>query len=177
MRRAASRGASNLDANRFPSSTRITCRLEPPTGVLRQPEISSNLISARCTFFAPRVLLKGRVLLYIVPILRVASLCTMRSFLRFVSDIKVTRRWVSSFECQPTPDGSSSIIEDRPGTCKARGSGIFHQTQFLLRLGGQSRYALKRERGCQRREWFCDVRPIGIFSSHLAAIMNSRGRD
>src|SRR2546422_5723284 len=94
---------------------RITCRLEPPTGVLRQPEMSSNLISARCTLFAPGVLLKGLVLLYIVPILGVASLCTSRSFLRFVSDIKVTRRWVSSLECQLTPEGSFSIIEDRLG--------------------------------------------------------------
>src|SRR5579859_1196985 len=112
-----------------------------------------------------------------VPILRVASLCARRSFLRLVSDIRVIRRWVSSLECQLTPAGSSSIIEERLGTCEFGGSGRFHQIQFFLRLAGQSKYALKRERGCQRREWFGDVSSDGIFSSEVAAIMNSRGRD
>jgi hypothetical protein len=48
IRRTASRGDSSSERTPAPSTTRIRCRDDPPSGVRRQPAMSSNLTSARC---------------------------------------------------------------------------------------------------------------------------------
>ena len=60
MRRAVSRLEMRRDRTLQPSTTRTSCRLEPPAGVRRHPAMSSKRTSARWTFrpvpVAPRAL-------------------------------------------------------------------------------------------------------------------------